>query len=91
MLQRQAFIGFAASVVSDTVSNSLRVVKTYRQVHEKNVGYREPRFELHSSGISAYPDSDRGEGDCSRRGHLGLVWSRAADSAVDQRFARALV
>ena len=37
--QRQAFIGFAASVVSDTVSNSLRVVKTYRQVHEKNVGY----------------------------------------------------
>ncbi|KAK4688319.1 hypothetical protein P7C73_g1795, partial [Tremellales sp. Uapishka_1] len=38
-LARQAFIGFAASVVSDTVSNSLRVVKTYRQVHEKDVGY----------------------------------------------------
>ncbi len=41
-MQRQAFIGFAASVVSDTVSNSLRVVKTYRQVHEKDVGYSEP-------------------------------------------------
>lgn len=40
-LLRQAFIGFAASVVSDTVSNSLRVVKTYRQVHETSVGYFE--------------------------------------------------
>ena len=38
-LLRQAFIGFAASVVSDTVSNSLRVVKTYRQVHEGRVSY----------------------------------------------------
>lgn len=31
-LGRQALIGFCASVVSDTASNSLRVVKTYRQV-----------------------------------------------------------
>jgi hypothetical protein len=38
-LGRQAFIGFVASVVSDTVSNSLRVVKTYRQVNETRVGY----------------------------------------------------
>jgi len=36
---RQAFIGFIASVVSDTVSNSLRVVKTYRQVNETRIGY----------------------------------------------------
>ncbi|KAI0804708.1 mitochondrial carrier [Irpex lacteus] len=40
-LLRQAFIGFSASVVSDTVSNSLRVVKTYRQVNERRVGYWE--------------------------------------------------
>lgn len=40
-LLRQAFIGFCASVVSDTVSNSLRVVKTYRQVHERRIGYWE--------------------------------------------------
>ena len=40
-LLRQAFIGFTASVISDTVSNSLRVVKTYRQVNETRVGYRE--------------------------------------------------
>jgi hypothetical protein len=40
-LLRQAFIGFCASVVSDTISNSLRVVKTYRQVNETRVGYLE--------------------------------------------------
>ena len=38
-LLRQALIGFCASVVSDTVSNSLRVVKTYRQVHATRIGY----------------------------------------------------
>ncbi|KAI9456835.1 mitochondrial carrier [Lactarius psammicola] len=36
---RQALIGFVASVISDTVSNSLRVVKTYRQVDETRIGY----------------------------------------------------
>ncbi|KAK4047922.1 hypothetical protein OIV83_005106 [Microbotryomycetes sp. JL201] len=36
---RQAFIGFCASVVSDTVSNSLRVIKTYRQVDKRKVSY----------------------------------------------------
>lgn len=40
-LLRAAFIGFCASVVSDTISNSLRVVKTYRQVHEAQVSYTE--------------------------------------------------
>ncbi|TFK38336.1 mitochondrial carrier domain-containing protein [Crucibulum laeve] len=38
-LGRRAFIGFVASVVSDTVSNSLRVIKTYRQVNETRIGY----------------------------------------------------
>ncbi|KAL2210524.1 mitochondrial carrier [Sarocladium strictum] len=40
-LARLAFIGFAASVVSDTVSNSLRVVKTFRQVSLEKVSYSE--------------------------------------------------
>ncbi|EPQ53089.1 mitochondrial carrier [Gloeophyllum trabeum ATCC 11539] len=40
-LVRQAFIGFVASIVSDTVSNSLRVVKTYRQVNDTRIGYME--------------------------------------------------
>ncbi|TID26374.1 mitochondrial carrier [Venturia nashicola] len=40
-LLRLAFIGFMASIVSDSVSNSLRVVKTYRQVNDTKVGYVE--------------------------------------------------
>ncbi|WRT63345.1 uncharacterized protein IL334_000250 [Kwoniella shivajii] len=48
-LARQAFIGFAASVVSDTASNSLRVVKTYRQVHEGDVGYLTAAKEIVAS------------------------------------------
>ncbi len=38
-LLRLAFIGFIASLISDSVSNSLRVVKTYRQVNETKVSY----------------------------------------------------
>ncbi|OCF34749.1 mitochondrial carrier protein [Kwoniella heveanensis BCC8398] len=48
-LARQAFIGFSASVVSDTSSNSLRVVKTYRQVHEGDVGYLTAAKEIVAS------------------------------------------
>ncbi|KAI9104796.1 mitochondrial carrier [Phlyctochytrium arcticum] len=40
-LGRRALIGFSASVVSDTISNSLRVIKTYRQVNETRVSYVE--------------------------------------------------
>ncbi|CAK7202062.1 hypothetical protein SEUCBS139899_004782 [Sporothrix eucalyptigena] len=40
-LLRLAFIGFVASAVSDSVSNSLRVVKTYRQVNDTKVSYLE--------------------------------------------------
>ncbi|KIJ62477.1 hypothetical protein HYDPIDRAFT_94471 [Hydnomerulius pinastri MD-312] len=38
-LLRSAFIGFAASIASDTISNSLRVLKTYRQVNATRIGY----------------------------------------------------
>jgi hypothetical protein len=40
-LLRAAFIGFCASVASDTISNSLRVVKTYRQVNDTRISYSE--------------------------------------------------
>ncbi|KAI7785610.1 mitochondrial carrier protein [Diaporthe eres] len=40
-LARLAFIGFCASIISDTVSNSLRVIKTYRQVNDTQVSYTE--------------------------------------------------
>ena len=36
---RSAIIGFTASVISDTVSNSLRVIKTYRQVNSTRISY----------------------------------------------------
>lgn len=38
-LSKNAFIGFSASAVSDTVSNSVRVLKTYRQTHVEKVTY----------------------------------------------------
>lgn len=38
-LLRLAFIGFCASIVSDSISNSLRVVKTYRQVNDTKISY----------------------------------------------------
>lgn len=38
-LARNAAIGFSASTVSDTISNSIRVVKTYRQTSSEKVSY----------------------------------------------------
>lgn len=40
-LGRNAAIGFTASVVSDTCSNSIRVIKTYRQTAAEKVSYFE--------------------------------------------------
>ncbi len=40
-LGRNAVIGFCSSVVSDTISNSLRVIKTTRQTFARVVTYRE--------------------------------------------------
>ncbi|CAM9282992.1 unnamed protein product [Chrysoparadoxa australica] len=38
-LARNAFIGFCSSVVSDTCSNSIRVMKVYKQTHTESVTY----------------------------------------------------
>ncbi|RYP34108.1 hypothetical protein DL767_004443 [Monosporascus sp. MG133] len=52
-LARLAFIGFCASILSDSVSNSLRVVKTYRQVNDTKVSYSEAaRLVVLQDGIS---------------------------------------
>ena len=40
-LTRNAGIGFMATMVSDTVSNSMRVIKTYKQTHHEKISYRE--------------------------------------------------
>lgn len=45
-LLRAALIGFCASVVSDTLSNSLRVVKTYRQVNDTKISYMQAAKEV---------------------------------------------
>ncbi|KAJ3085656.1 hypothetical protein HK100_008966, partial [Physocladia obscura] len=45
-LGRNAVIGFTSSIVSDTISNSLRVIKTYRQTHEVPVSYRQAIAEV---------------------------------------------
>ena len=38
-LGRSAVIGFTASAVSDTLSNSIRVIKVYKQAHTEGVSY----------------------------------------------------
>lgn len=40
-LARNAAIGFVASIVSDSISNSLRVIKTVRQTYPSSISYRE--------------------------------------------------
>lgn len=39
-LLRGAFIGFCCTMVSDTVSNSIRVLKTMKQTSERQISYR---------------------------------------------------
>eukprot|EP01061_Rhynchopus_euleeides_P019641 TRINITY_DN32231_c0_g1_i1.p2 TRINITY_DN32231_c0_g1~~TRINITY_DN32231_c0_g1_i1.p2 ORF type:complete len:481 (+),score=218.56 TRINITY_DN32231_c0_g1_i1:61-1443(+) len=45
-LMRNASLGFCASAVSDTVSNSLRVLKTYRQTATETVTYSEAARDI---------------------------------------------
>ena len=40
-LGRSALIGFCASAVSDTCSNSIRVVKVYKQANSEAISYPE--------------------------------------------------
>lgn len=55
-LLRLAFIGFVASIISDTVSNSLRVIKTYRQVNDTQVSYSKQllSFVCHCSFLALF-------------------------------------
>ena len=43
---RTAMIGFCSSAVSDTCSNSIRVLKTTRQTYERPIGYVEAAKEI---------------------------------------------
>ena len=45
-LFRNGFIGFSSSLISDTSSNSIRVIKTTKQTHESNISYRKAVNEI---------------------------------------------
>ena len=50
---RRAFIGFCSSVVSDCLSNSIRVVKTVKQTSEEQLSYLDAFYQvLEISGVS---------------------------------------
>lgn len=52
-LGRRAILGFCSSAVSDTCSNSIRVVKVYKQSHPDQLSYIQVvRQVLKESGIS---------------------------------------
>jgi Mitochondrial carrier protein len=52
-LARSALIGFCASAVSDTFSNSIRVIKVYKQANTENVSYPEAlRRVIKEDGLS---------------------------------------
>lgn len=51
-LGRRAILGFCASAISDTCSNSIRVVKVYKQSHPENLSYPQVvRSVIKESGI----------------------------------------
>jgi Mitochondrial carrier protein len=52
-LGRRAILGFCSSAVSDTCSNSIRVLKVYKQSHPDQLSYPEVlRRVLAESGVS---------------------------------------
>jgi len=52
-LSRNALIGFTATFASDTTSNSMRVIKTYKQTHPENIPYKKIVKEIISKdGLS---------------------------------------
>ena len=52
-LGRRAILGFCSSAVSDTCSNSIRVVKVYKQSHPEQLSYPQVvRHVLAESGVS---------------------------------------
>ena len=51
-LARNAMIGFVSSLVSDTTSNSLRVIKTTRQTYPETISYLNTvRLVIEKDGI----------------------------------------
>lgn len=91
-LLRQAFIGFAASIVSDTVSNSIRVVKTYRQVNQSRISYSMcAPFGVVNARLKAscsLIDSSSGSPYCARRGMAVSLRQRSGNEDLGQWSSR---
>lgn len=52
-LGRRAILGFCSSAVSDTCSNSIRVIKVYKQAHPEQLSYAQVlRNVLQEAGLS---------------------------------------
>jgi hypothetical protein len=52
-LGRRAILGFCSSAISDTCSNSIRVVKVYKQSHPEQLSYPNVvRNVIQESGVS---------------------------------------
>ena len=87
-LLRLAFIGFCASIVSDSISNSLRVVKTYRQVNDTKVSYGKATY-ITSRSQSQELTSSCFSRSCTRCGHSRRgyrpPWTWTQDSHFGQR------
>jgi hypothetical protein len=88
-LGRNAFIGFTSSVVSDTCSNSLRVIKTTKQTHRTPITYAQAvRLVLDADGLAGL----FGRGLRTRiiaNGFQGLTFS-VIWKALEERFNKGL-
>lgn len=88
-LGRNAIIGFTSSVVSDTCSNSLRVIKTTKQTNQKPISYAEAiRMILDKDGVAGL----FGRGLRTRiiaNGFQGLTFS-VIWKALEERFNKRL-
>lgn len=52
-LGRRAILGFCSSAISDTCSNSIRVVKVYKQAHPENISYPQVvKSVIQESGVT---------------------------------------
>ena len=72
-LARNALIGFCSSAISDTCSNSLRVIKTTTQTSTVPIGYGQAlKMVIEKDGISG-----RTPPPCGSRGARGLGMCRA--------------
>jgi Mitochondrial carrier protein len=88
-LGRNAFIGFTSSVISDTCSNSLRVIKTTKQTHKTPITYMQAiRLVVDADGVAGL----FGRGLRTRiiaNGFQGLTFS-VIWKALEEQFNRRL-